>query len=522
MPRSPTTKLNVYLLKNGVDVADAISGKLREPVDITAGGKTIGQLYLYKAPPKQAGWTYFFTEQKSKLSSLLSAGSGGLFHIQGSRSFLLSFGYASHQVDKNMIEPDFGLRVTLNSVEGNKLRSVDAFTPDALGRQTRTQASRLGSIPEFGLNIDQDLLRTVSAQPTDDSLGQRMSGKDNLTVNVKTDVAGLPELLETYLGRFRAKAYKKDFAWIDKIREVRDRQKIADLDGRLAKQFQLNAFEKTWMAVPEIVEWERIKGFRYGLGTKGSLDPDLHVSRLRESFREPSTIAVEQLKKSVKAYSDEEARFPSYDWTAYSCIYCEIELGGDVFLLTNGKWFRVSSDFVEQVTNAIKRIPERRTLPNFEHATEEEYNKAVAKSSGGKLALLDRKSIHVGGGRSQVEFCDLYGKDGRMIHVKRYGGSGVLSHLFQQGVNSATLWTIHEEFRQKVNTKLPRTHKLADPLAQIDRERFKTVFAITTKKDQPLWKSLPFFSKLSLRNAREQLRALGYSVELERIMDPTE
>ncbi len=49
---------------------------------------------------------------------------------------------------------------------------------------------------------------------------------------------------------------------------------------------------------------------------------------------------------------------------------------------------------------------------------------------------MDKKNIPYGGGYSRIEFCDLFSKSKQMIHVKRYGGSSVLSHLFNQGLVS--------------------------------------------------------------------------------------
>ena len=56
---------------------------------------------------------------------------------------------------------------------------------------------------------------------------------------------------------------------------------------------------------------------------------------------------------------------------------------------------------------------------------------------------------------SSKEFCDLYTVDKDICHVKKYGQSGVLSHLFAQGVVSGELFRSDIKFRQKVNQKLP-------------------------------------------------------------------
>ena len=70
----------------------------------------------------------------------------------------------------------------------------------------------------------------------------------------------------------------------------------------------------------------------------------------------------------------------------------------------------------------------------------------------------------------------------------------------------AQLFVSDDEFRQKVNDKLPEGHKLADRSARPNPEDYEVVFTIISKSANAL--NLPFFSKVSLRNARRRLR--GY------------
>jgi len=77
-------------------------------------------------------------------------------------------------------------------------------------------------------------------------------------------------------------------------------------------------------------------------------------------------------------------------------------------------------------------------LPSYGTNTEPSYLKSVAAGNGA-YALMDRKEVMIGGGRSRVEFCDLYSNNKEIIHVKKYGGANLLSHLFSQALVSATV-----------------------------------------------------------------------------------
>jgi uncharacterized protein (TIGR04141 family) len=107
-------------------------------------------------------------------------------------------------------------------------------------------------------------------------------------------------------------------------------------------------------------------------------------------------------------------------------------------------------------------------LPPYADSDERRYNLRVSEENG-YFCCMDRQTVEVKKrGLTKIEFCDLYGRDGEMIHIKRYAGSSELSHLFQQGVVSAELFSHEPEFRLGVNNKLPRSHKLEGPEGKLD------------------------------------------------------
>jgi uncharacterized protein (TIGR04141 family) len=128
---------------------------------------------------------------------------------------------------------------------------------------------------------------------------------------------------------------------------------------------------------------------------------------------------------------------------------------------------------------------------------------------------MDQKTIVHGGGHSKIEFCDILTNDRKLIHVKKYGGSSVLSHLFMQGAVSGELLVADAEFRLKLNRALPRGHKLPEPRRRPNPADFEVVYAIISASRNPL--NIPFFSKVSLRSARRRLMSYGYQVTKKKI-----
>src|SRR5262249_39172006 len=142
------------------------------------------------------------------------------------------------------------------------------------------------------------------------------------------------------------------------------------------------------------------------------------------------------------------------------CIYCEVERGDDTFLLSGGTWYQVSTDFVKQVNKAFEKIPRyQHTLPSYSDGSEGAYNKKVAATDPHRYAFMDKRLVKAPGMSDQIEFCDLFTRDLDIIHVKHYGASSVLSHLFSQGVVSGELFALDAAFRRAVRSSLPATHR---------------------------------------------------------------
>jgi uncharacterized protein (TIGR04141 family) len=120
-------------------------------------------------------------------------------------------------------------------------------------------------------------------------------------------------------------------------------------------------------------------------------------------------------------------------------------------------------------------------------------------------------------GPSRIEFCDLYTTAHELIFVKRYADSSVLSHLFAQGVVSAETFRRERRFRELINENLPVSHQLGGQVDGMTAQDFTITFAVISESARPLHESLPFFSKVNLRNAVKLLESNGYNVRLAKI-----
>ncbi len=109
---------------------------------------------------------------------------------------------------------------------------------------------------------------------------------------------------------------------------------------------------------------------------------------------------------------------PASSWSIYRCLNAEVDFDQKKYILNDGDWYNIESSYVTEVDQFYKSIPDSKVaLPPYDSKTEPEYLKVVVAGSS-DYALMDRKVVMVGGGRSRVEFCDLYSRIKRLFTSK--------------------------------------------------------------------------------------------------------
>ena len=518
--KPPQITLTIFLIKKDFVAIDNFitDHESLSRHSIKNGRILIGDLWVRRPRTKTPDWGKFFIEYVDMKDLGRASTTAAVLTIKaGERWFAVTFG----QGGRFLLEPEcweerFGLLVALNSIGENQINSIDKRTFDALATHSKIQSSQEATPHDFGLDVEQDLVRAVTGTPVDKHLGHRLTGADALRASASIVIEQLPGLLGHYQRQFKSKAYRKYFPWVDHIAEVTRKSLREELDATLEQHVRTERFERCWLAVPEIIDWARIDGFRYGFNKKNPKHHDIHFPEFLDEVRDPSTISIKRLRqRQVYCIGDDDRQI--HQWSVYKCIYCELDHGKDSYLLSGGKWYRVTHDFVQEVNDSFNRLSRySKALPEYDDDSEGNYNERVAAEGSGDYALMDKKKIMFGGGHSNFEFCDLYSKDKDIIHVKRYGQSSVFSHFFAQGTNSGELFQTQLEFRNLVNQKLPQSHKISDITKRPNPEEYQVVFAIVSDAEGKDL-TIPFFSRLNLRAAVRRLEGYGYRVSIAKI-----
>ena len=517
------THLNIFLVKPEFNHRNQIikEDECPDPSAIPISGCGKGRLYIKRPPGKHPKWSSIFTDVMniSAIGKTTNVSAAFLLKVSD-RYFVLVFGPGGRFLIKDDVcEERFGLLVALNSVDKESFRCVDKQSLDSIESHTRIQSGHETTADQFGLDVEQDMLKAIVGAPKDSLLGNRMTGTDSLSVSVRMDLSDLPSLLTAYRKKFEEDLSATDYQWINNISIVKNKSSIVDdLDNELLQKFKDKDYSNLWLSIPQIINWDTVKGFIYSNGKK-VLHPDINLDGFLATVNEDTPITLELLKNRRVYCADEDHNYVYASWPIHKCLYAEIDHTGNKYILNDAKWFKVSEDFVTKTNDDFSEIEKSPlSLPLYCGGGEGKYNSDTASSHSDQFALLDDKNkIFHGGGHGQVEVCDLFSKEKQLIHVKIYGKSSVFSHLFAQGFVSGQLLQLDSEFRKKVRNKLNSPfNKLISVDKRPDEKEFTIVYAIVSDSvGDDLY--LPFFSRVNLNNTARTLKGFGYNVEILKI-----
>lgn len=516
--RKRKEKLSIYLVRDPNKIESEIinTENAMQPIDIELPDIESARLYIKKHPPKNIPpWTRLFTDNTSvdKLAFGTSSSVGAVFIVKLlGNIFILSFGTGFHLLKDDAIERDFGLKVTLNSVDPDKLRSLDKASYDHNPLNSRTQSTIDVDIFNLHLDSETEMLYAITGTSLIPEFGLNVTGRDALTVAVETTLNTLPKILEISLSQYKKKLPSK-FSWVENINRVRDLDEIEILDMELDSCLSSNNYNGIWLGEPEIIDWENQIGYSFGTGQRVPRHPVLSLNDYIDHI-DRDELTVERMKLDT-IYVNNNDYQPTKQWSVYRCIYAEIVYSGNTYILRNGTWYRVNTTFTESIDKYLMDINiYPNDLPEYSHEREEDYNLFVCDSDS-SFCLMDKRNIKIGGAYDKIEHCDLIRNGNEFIHVKFYRSSGTLSHLFSQGLVAAEAFIKDAWYREQLNPKLPISIKLDDPTKRPTPSNYNIVYAIATNKNIP--NELPFFSKVTLKNALIMLRALDYKVSLAQI-----
>ncbi|MFQ6163427.1 DUF6119 family protein [Sinorhizobium meliloti] len=519
---------SIYLLKEEYDATNS----LREDHDLEAAEATDlpegAVLYILDSDPKPPWWKSYF----GVTEPLLQQFKGALVFLPvGDRWFALSFGQVFHHLNDAAYEYDFGLRVTLNSVDPTELKSADMVAP-GVARRKRTQVPVSTELTYLDFDGNSEIIKSLTGRVREEyeELFKNATGSASLKVSLDLEPGELPGICETLLTLYDAEDYKASFPNIQNISPVNDPSKIAELDELLLSSLKAKDGKAT-LTIPDIIDYrDNTCCIFQGDGRASDVFPDISIEEFYEFLGNGYDLAgmtIEAFKSFRMMLTDVDGA-AGRSYSVYRSLIYDGEPPGEglVYHLCEGKWYRVEKSYIERLKNYLDAKCSDSDLPPYNHDAEKD-GKAVYSEGGYNAAIphwnnaficLDQSDISPAGS-TEIEPCDIYtvttdasascGHRGFFYHLKISTRSSHLSHLFNQGVNSADLIQLETASREKMKALVTGKLNGNDPavfLAPLDSFDFKVIFGIITHKNKDdRSDNLPLFSKISLMRSMQQL-----------------
>ncbi len=378
--------------------------------------------------------------------------------------YAISFSYGHVYLNDSKTEAEFGLRVAINSMGDQRIKSIERSNIGAAIRDY-AQAARQRDLRSFGFDDALDLIRKISGYAEDEEFADRVTGARALRFSKKIDITDVPTVAVDALALFRSTAYKNtSFRIIDFLSPILDPAIAARLDQALVSGIR-EGTDEFEISIPEIIP-DSTASFRFDRAGFGQFYADLSLELYRAGLGTRLTeLTLEDLKKhTVAAYGENEER-ASQHWSVHHALVGSLVLDGERYALNEGHWYRVDERFKAAADENFARLcapPDRRLRPlkkqiqpgrrtknqKILYQSEESHTAEIAQETG--YLLMDQKLIPVADvAGAGLEACDLLDLEGRrFIHIKKSSRqSRVLSHLFKQGSNAAQMLRKYEGFR---------------------------------------------------------------------------
>jgi uncharacterized protein (TIGR04141 family) len=520
----------------------SVSTALKSDHDLAELPSQVGTLLVGETPALPPSWATFLSGVAPNIREKLhTQSSSAVLFIEDATSrrlFAICFGQGHHALDSERIERQFGLRVVLNSVARNRLRTLDSASLDSTIMQRRTQASRESDLNIFGIDTNRDLLRLASGVPASSDFAKAMSGKDALHVRANLSSTELPQFCAKAFKIFKEKTYKTDFGFIDHVTPVESGQVISALDSLIFVELTKLVNDQAsdlHLAIPDILNPEgnfEIGYFGLGLtpGAKKTyieLTIEDYVIELKKGdFSQIGDMSALRSSHEVRIIADGEG-VKGHKRKLYSCFVFEAVLKGQTYVLFDSQWYAIDGDYVKEIDLAYNKILKPAFLRNTKAKNERDL---ILQLCGDRsmLCIDQTKSAPKGAPNAAIEACDFFSTQKQLIHLKDGHSSAPLSHLWNQALVATEALIRDDAFRRAFHKAIKDREKkykrtgfaglLPNGSQKLIPSDYKIIFGVMRHKYAKSGTlGLPFFSKVALRAAADRLSLMGFTVELHLI-----
>jgi len=522
------------------DLASRI-GYLRHDFEVDAA-KCRFIYFQTSAPKTNPPWLDFANEKlpddvRVAFSAMSIAPNGILLVAMEDRVFAATFGRsASSALAHRMLEPDFGIKTAMNMCGNEEIRQTKSHSNSITPTHIDRQVSKPSDAFTFGLSEAEDL-RYISAHLKGQN-NVTLQGRDNLTLKVigkdRLTWDGLIGRCKQFLKGFRSKDYAKLFPNYRNFRAASELE-IAALDTKLIAALKAKRFDEVRLAIPEFISEDEFS-FSYSNYPKNEniLYAFLDSSQLEEQL-DLSKVSIDKLQnRRIYAYSALEDRILSHRrWSVYNCLTFEQKLGKRYFILNDGRWLEVDTEFYASIvtfmTETLHEEPYEvayKDIDISDHQAkmnrENIFNAEVCKRRP-TCILFDLAKLRIGTGLKNKEFCDILDlKDDdtiRIINCKPHKEASSINYLFSQSKFYCDAFLHDDTFLKEIRahigastspTKAKYLAAIPDKTEELNGRDFTLCLWLLydPRYETPSKKSIPLISQYELKLMHDHLRKI--------------
>lgn len=512
-----TRNFSIYLLKKGFNASNALQERHNlKKANADCRSLPEGSLIYYgQNPPKSPWWKEYWGIENSIQQSSVGA---LIFLPVNSRCFVISHGNCFHNLKTNSYEYDFGILTTLNAVDPNKIKSTDLLMPETAKRQ-RIQIPNASNLTYFDFNSDETIVKKLTGAVKDQykELFRNATGSSSFCIASKVEANELTTFCKRLLDIYQSTSYQSTFPDLKNVSPIKDPDILEKLNKQLLQDFN----EKSnclSLGIPDIVDYSTNFTVVYsGEGKQSQTLEDINIGDYREylSANNIEVDNVELFKHHCLQVHDEDGttkkKFSIYKSFLYDC-----NLGDITYHMCDGSWYEINTEFILRLNKELDKIfaDNHDVLKECTFQREYEYNKnaSIEASKGCSIKCLDTENI-APYGQTAIEPCDiivLRNDALELIHNKISTRSSSLSHLFNQGLNSAILLRQNDEAKRKLEDLVGLDMNVNN---HIREGHFRVTYGIITNKPKSLKSSsLPLFSRISLLRCYKMLKLMQIDV----------
>lgn len=502
-----------YLAKDGITREELIDTSTNPTLFEINDANLSAQLFLKKSEnmPK---WLDLFEDVDIAEDTKIQTSIRGVLVVESrGRLLALTFGHGRSLINQQMIVRGFGLRVALNLGDPKQLKSLDKSTVDKVALNTRSQSARNTGVEDFGFEHDHEILKSLSAVVINDDNLEIVSGNDSVSLYTEVQLDIIQSIADRLFDAYELDVFRQAYPWIEYIKPEPESSINNALDQILIHALNDRQYQDFWMAPPDMIDYTNFSGFGYREIDSPYLDQELNLSNFLTNTRFRGDITISSFKNK-KIFIYDASGECTKKWSAFRCLNGEIDYDGNRYILNDGRWYQIKQSFYDEVCDYFNELDiSELQFPEHQGLREGPYLRSIANDVD--LVLLDQKWVRPDGVSNNLEFCDLLSQCNGIIHVKKYGSSALLNHLFAQAYQSIEMLVNSPEVIDQVNVHLNGTAlNLAFDHTMSPRNH-RIILAIMDHRTEDF--TFPFFAKVSLRHYARKIKSMGFNVELAKI-----